>query len=958
MGPEYEYPEPPSQSQRSHLASNSHAPSYAHHAHSHYPGQQPGLGAYPSPGSGGSSVLTAASVAVGGPASNYRRDSPEVGDPNDPSADKRPRACESCRGLKVRCEPDPNPDEPCKRCAKAGRQCVVTAPNRKRQKKTDSRVTELERKIDVLTATLHATQKVEAVLPSNNAAQAASASTAASMREENSGLGRRWLVPGQSSDRSSSIPPRAGPSGSGSKRHYSGDIKSSQSQARNIARTISTPSLGSNASPGTENTDSSGRQLPAVRASWSNNTRRPSLGAKEVPSPPDIIERGLVSLAVASDAFTRFVESMCHYIPMVVFPPGTQMSEVRKHRPVLFHAIVAVSVGPFEPNIQSTLLIEFYRTVGERVIVKGEKSLDLVQGLLVSCAFYIPPENFEEIKFYQLAQLSVTVGMDIGMYRKTVTKGKPLNVIRDIMKQAPMADPDSPEVRRAWLGCYFISVQTSSALRRPVTVRWLPYMDECIEILENSPDALPSDKDMVQWAKLGRIIEEISSRFFADDMGSPSFSEPKLQFTLKAFEKQLEMWRKDLVNNHGPAILAQALAIVNIYLHESAMVLDPSNDEKKAADGDRDLYHPVAAARISALSSTLSSIHEAIDIICAIPVEELICMPTVALARTAFSIVALIKLYSIVSAPDSYIGQVIDPSALRVEFYMDKVIAHYKAAASLAGGITPGKFSTVMTMLREWFKSRKDQHEERGKTRDKDATSSATPQESNKSIPPGNTPLHLLSEVATGDPAQQQQYQGQGQPYLPSRTGHGFPLQTSPSDTSNSNTLPNLPPCVSPSQLPSNLHHSTSNSNPSPNPNVTSTTTYDQRTFYPPTNTTLQFDQPTTSPSTNPNTTSDSAPAQVQVYPNYTVSVPDTLSMNPNPTFSMNANIVDGMAMYAPDIGIGLDEQFLNSIGLGLGMGMGMGGETGMFDGTGPGTGPGPGPGPNGMWMSQGMWPF
>jgi hypothetical protein len=70
---------------------------------------------------------------------------------------KRPRACEACRGLKVKCEFDPNNQEgPCRRCTKARRNCVVTQPSRKRQKKTDSRVAELEKKIDALTAVLHA----------------------------------------------------------------------------------------------------------------------------------------------------------------------------------------------------------------------------------------------------------------------------------------------------------------------------------------------------------------------------------------------------------------------------------------------------------------------------------------------------------------------------------------------------------------------------------------------------------------------------------------------------------------------------------------------------------------------------------------------------------------------------------------------------------------------------------
>jgi hypothetical protein len=78
---------------------------------------------------------------------------------------KRPRACESCRSLKVRCEPnDPtaSSSDTCRRCAKANRLCIFTLPTRKRQKKADSKVAELERKIDALTATLNASRQVKA----------------------------------------------------------------------------------------------------------------------------------------------------------------------------------------------------------------------------------------------------------------------------------------------------------------------------------------------------------------------------------------------------------------------------------------------------------------------------------------------------------------------------------------------------------------------------------------------------------------------------------------------------------------------------------------------------------------------------------------------------------------------------------------------------------------------------
>lgn len=359
----------------------------------------------------------------------------------------------------------------------------------------------------------------------------------------------------------------------------------------------------------------------------------------------------------------------------------------------------------------------------------------------------------------------------------------------------------------------------------------------------------------------------------------------------------------------NPAILTQAQAIVNIYLHENAMILDNMSEENKTADID--ISNPAAAARISALSSTLASIHQAIDTICSIPPRDLINVPTVALARTAFAIVALIKLYSIVTAPDSYIGQVIEPQDLKVEIYLDKVIAHYTAAGSLAGGVTPGKFSTVMSMLREWFKSRKDQHGDLKRAlqvppgnapaseTDRNRVIPSTPlvvlfavsnelsqsTTSQGNTPQGNTPLHLLSVVAseekTQSPGQQQQYQ---QTYARSRPDYPLP-QSTPETMAQA---PALPPCISPSQLPSQLPANTTTAPDSWGP-------YDsQRQFYP---AQTPFD-PTT-------TTSPGQQPAVSGYPDFSVSGSNTLMMPPSAS----------MGMFAPELGVGLDEQFWSSMG-------------------------------------------
>ena len=77
-------------------------------------------------------------------------------------------------------------------------------------------------------------------------------------------------------------------------------------------------------------------------------------------------------------------------------------------------------------------------------------------------------------------------------------------------------------------------------------VRWYSYMDECVDILETSANSLPSDKALVRWVKLAQITEEVGFQFSSDEPDSTAvFSDPKVQFTVRAFEKQLEQWRRE-----------------------------------------------------------------------------------------------------------------------------------------------------------------------------------------------------------------------------------------------------------------------------------------------------------------------------------------------------------------------------------------------------------------------------
>lgn len=72
-------------------------------------------------------------------------------------------------------------------------------------------------------------------------------------------------------------------------------------------------------------------------------------------------------------------------------------------------------------------------------------------------------------------------------------------------------------------------------------------MDECLEILENHPDALPSDRKLKWWAKLGSIMEDAGYRFSVDDPGSiATFADSKAWYNIRLLEDRLAQWREEV----------------------------------------------------------------------------------------------------------------------------------------------------------------------------------------------------------------------------------------------------------------------------------------------------------------------------------------------------------------------------------------------------------------------------
>ncbi|KAI1143274.1 hypothetical protein F5Y05DRAFT_368083 [Hypoxylon sp. FL0543] len=695
----------------------------------------------PSPGASGFSPQTpnGHQHSVGGDTPNAPSTTPQ--DPNDP---KRPRACEACRGLKVKCEPDPaNPDGPCKRCAKAGRNCVVTQPTRKRQKKTDSRVAELEKKIDALTASLQASRGAPTGSthppPSDDQAYGYNAASTAS----------EWGPPPPRDHK-----PQPGPEAEQRSSFSQPTIVAGQK--RKFTESPEGASLGANTSP------------TQVKANIAPEQQ------------PDVIDRGIITMSEAAAFFTRYTEDMVPHLPAVVFPEGTTAKEIRKTKPILFLAIMAAASSEI-PKLQRQLVREIMQIFADHIIISGRKSLELVQALLVSVIWYYPPEHFEELKFYQFIHLAAVMSIDLGLGKRQhnpKSRLVPYTWREHPLRSQPLPDPISIEARRTWLAVYFLASNVAMALHRPNLIRWQAFMTECMDILESSPQAAPTDRYLCHLVWTHRLAEDVGVQFSMDDPSTfVNVSEQKVQYALRGFERDLAKYSESIPKEEKRPSLILGFHVLNLYMHEIALHVDKNPEEYRPPCNADSLREPILGlddsltpSHISALSSCLTAIDGIFETFLSMDVHSIRCIPIFSFVRVAYAVVVLIKMYFSASNSSSELGKVINKDNMKVAEYLDKLLEKFREVAAADKSRPASKFLFVLGMLRSWFYK---QGQTQGKAvgdeepEAQDRKGLVDPKEQNNGPPqrqpqqqhlpqannpgPTNTPLQLLSEIATGN---------------------------------------------------------------------------------------------------------------------------------------------------------------------------------------------------------------
>ncbi len=85
------------------------------------------------------------------------------------------------------------------------------------------------------------------------------------------------------------------------------------------------------------------------------------------------------------------------------------------------------------------------------------------------------------------------------------------------------------------------------ALHRPNLVRWTPFMAECVEVLQSSPEAAPTDRYLCHLVWTHRMAEDVGLQFAMDDPSVVvNLTDPRTQYALRGFERELDKYRASM----------------------------------------------------------------------------------------------------------------------------------------------------------------------------------------------------------------------------------------------------------------------------------------------------------------------------------------------------------------------------------------------------------------------------
>ncbi|KAG4430950.1 hypothetical protein IFR05_013558, partial [Cadophora sp. M221] len=269
-------------------------------------------------------------------------------------------------------------------------------------------------------------------------------------------------------------------------------------------------------------------------------------------APPTCICRAAVgaedSLPADTDSvlLSIYTTHLLTWLPFIPLPPSNTPSSLQRTRPFLLQAIRLVS------SLRSIRSMwgqrrAIMRYLSSAVFVRSERSLDLLQGILVLLGFY-HYHCLVHIQFNNLMQLAVSIVSDMDLNRDP-GRGKKVGILAGEGEKEEIRERSSDE-RRAVLGVWYMSSNVALTFNKGQSEKFTKYHEQCLEDLERA-DEYESDVLLVQLVRIQHLTQRIVDFNNRDQLPDelPGIVEMPASTYLSAFQTELERLRDRVPSN-------------------------------------------------------------------------------------------------------------------------------------------------------------------------------------------------------------------------------------------------------------------------------------------------------------------------------------------------------------------------------------------------------------------------
>ncbi|RHZ50363.1 hypothetical protein CDV55_100915 [Aspergillus turcosus] len=286
----------------------------------------------------------------------------------------------------------------------------------------------------------------------------------------------------------------------------------------------------------------------------------------------------------ASVILTKYRAEMSYHCPFVAIPLEMTLPELLQKSPLLSSAILMVTCLD-DANQKKRMTDQFLEHVSRSIVKKQQKSLDILQALLVCLSWYhFLFESEEQLSI--ILHLALAMLNSLGLHqRPNPTSGKP---------QQPCEHDNlrTTDERRAYLGCFYTTCVAATCLKDMDPLRYTGYTEECCRVLEELHEH-PTDMYLVRLARLNRMAYRIVQTLPFDAYNPPQIAlSDSVQSSVKHLEAELKHMKPSSAQDRiQDSILALQYYSLELFLYESALEGDFSKDNRSSTRVHYDILH-------------------------------------------------------------------------------------------------------------------------------------------------------------------------------------------------------------------------------------------------------------------------------------------------------------------------------------------------------------------------------